>query len=299
MVALLICLIGINVSFIEKTPYVKGANESQNGLYEITTAYVPNPEMFLESVSLFKDDILLWSREFSGKRHYIVSNNGTVVSTTPVGVNAVLDFYDAKGISRRSTKIPFPQGGGFTKNGEFFFILSGTEGLYMFDKAGAVVNNFGIYPSYAFSEDGRVVALIHENSLTVNVDNTPVAEMSVPSVHVRSVTMSDDGKILALIDNQYVCVYDLIAGAKFYQKQVKNPTTLAISHNGTLIAITCEERNITSHVTTYLFNLEGELLWQWTNRFSREYETVHRVDITDDNELHIYSTEHLFRFSIS
>ena len=298
MVSLLICLIGINVSFIEKTPYVKGANESQNGTYEITTACVPNLEMFVERVSLFKNDILIWSRESSGKRHYIVSNSGTVVSTTPVGQNAVLNFYDARGVSRKSVEIPFPRGGGFTKDGEFFFILSGTEGLYMFDKAGAVVNNFGMYPNYAFSEDGRVVALINNNSLTVDVDNIPVGEMSVPSAHVRSVTMSDDGKILALIDNQCVCVYDLIGGAKLYQKQVKNPTTLAISSDGTLITITCEERNITSHVTTYLFNLEGELLWQWTNKFSREYETVYRLDITDDSELHIYSTDDLFRFSI-
>ncbi|KPK62121.1 hypothetical protein AMJ83_11590 [candidate division WOR_3 bacterium SM23_42] len=298
MVALCICLIGISVSFIEKTPYVKDGNESQNGTYEIMTAYVPNVEMFVERVSLFKDGLIAWSREFSGKRHYIVSNNGTAVSTTPIAENAVLDFYDARGISQNSVKIPFPRGGGFTKNGEFFFILSGTEGLYMFDKAGAVVNNFGIYPSYAFSEDGRVVALISKNSLTVKVDNIPVAEMSVPSAHVRSVVMSDDGKILALIDNQYICVYDLIAGAQLYQRQIKSPTTLAISPNGTLIAIKCEERNITSHVTTYLFNLEGELLWQWSYKFSREYETVHRVDITDDNELHIYSTDHLFRFSI-
>ena len=298
MVALLACLIGINVSFIEKTPYVKGANESQNRTYEITTTYIPNVEMFVERVSLFKDDILLWSREFSGKRHYVVSNNGTVVSTTSVGLNAVLDFYDARGISRKSIKIPFPQGGGFTKDGEFFFILSGTEGLYMFDNAGTVVNNFGIYPHYAFSEDGKVAALINKNSLTVNVDNIPVAEMSVPSAHVRSVVMSDDGKIIALIDNQYVCVYDLLAGAQLYQKQVKNPTTLAISSDGTLIAITCEERDITSQVTAYLFNLEAQLLWQWSYTFSREYETVHRIDFTDDNELHVYATGDLFRFSI-
>ena len=298
MVAFFICLIGISVSFIEKTPYVKGANESQNRTYEITTAYVPNMEMFVERVSLFKDDILLWNREFSGKRHYMVSNNGAVVSTTPVGLNAVLDFYDARGISRESIKIPFPRGGGFTKDGEFFFILSGTEGLYMFDNAGTVVNNFGIYPNYVFSEDGKVVALINKNSLTVSVDNIPVAEMSVPSVHVRSVVMSDDGKILALIDNQYVCVYDLLAGAQLYQKQIKNPTTVAISSNGTLITITCEERDITSQVTTYLCNLEAQLLWQWSCKFSREYETVHRVDITDDDELHVYSTDHLFRFSI-
>ena len=298
MVALLICLLGINVSFIERTPYVKGANESQNGTYQITAAYVPNAETFVERVSLFKDDILLWSREFSGKRHYIVSNIGTVVSTTPLGVNAFLDFYDAKGISRKSIKISFPRGGGFTKGGEFFFILSGTEGLYMFDKTGTVGANFGIFHNYAFSKDGKVVALINENSITVNVDNIPVAEMSVPSPHVRSVAMSDDGKILALIDNQYVCVYDLIAGAQLYQKQVKNPTTLAISPNGTLIAITCEERDITSYVTTYLFNLEGELLWQWSSKFSREYETLHCIDITDVNELHIYSTDNLFRFSI-
>ncbi len=298
MVALAICLIGISVSFIERTPYIKGANASQDGTYEITIAYIPSAATYVERVSLFKDDIPIWSREFSGKRHYSVSNNGTVVSTIPVGDNAILDFYDAGGISRKSIKIPFPRGGGFTKDDEFFFILSGTEGLYMFDGAGTVVNNFGIYPNYAFSDDGKVVTLINENSLIVNVDNIPVAEMAVPSAHVRSVAISDDGQILALIDNQYVCVYDLIAGVQLYQKQVKNPTTLAISPNGALIAITCEERNITSHVTTYLFNLDEELLWQWSYQFSREYETVHRLDITDNNELHIYSTDDLFRFSI-
>ena len=298
MIVLLICVIGVNVTFIEKTPYTKNTIESANRTYEITSDYVVDEEVLMERVSLFKDDILLWSREFSGKGHYVVSNSGTVVSTTLIGENAVLDFYDARGISRKSVKIPFPRGGGFTKDGEFFFILSGTEGLYMFDKAGTAVNNFGICPNYAFSKDGKVVALINKNSLTVNVDNTPVVEISAPSANIRSVVMSDDGKILVLIDNQYVCVYDLIAGAQLYQKQVKNPTTLAISPNGALIAITCEERNITSQVITYLFNLEAKLLWQWSYKFSREYETVHLVDITDDNELHIYSTDDLFRFSI-
>ena len=298
MVAFLICLIGINVSLIEKAPYVKGANESQDGTYEVVTACIPNSEVFLERVSLLKEGTHVWIREFPGGNHYLVSNTGNVVSITHIGMNAILDFLDRTGATKTTVKIPFSHGGKFTENGEFFFFLSGSEGLYMFDKKGTQINNFGKCHKYALSADGKIAALVRDDYVELCKVGAMEWANPLPSPHVRSIVMSQDGEILAIIDNKLLCVYDLLEKKEIFREEVPSPIVLAISPDGNLIAVAKQVRDITSRIDVMLFNLEQEIIWQWSHTFSLEYETVHHIDFTDDNELHIYSTDDLYRFSI-
>ncbi len=298
MVALLVCLIGINVSFIEKTPYVKGANKSHDGTYEVVTTCVPNSEVFLESVSLLKEGTPIWIREFPGGNHYLVSNTGNVVSFTRVGMNAILEFLDRTGATKTTVKIPFSHGGKFTENGEFLFFLSGSGGLHMFDSKGTQINNFGICHKYAFSADGNIVACVRGDHVELYKVGAMEWTNPLPSPHVRSLAMSQDGEVLSLIDNRFLCVYDLLEKKEIFREEVPSPIVLAISPDGNLNAVAKQIRDITSRVDVVLFNLEQETIWQWSNTFGRENETVHRIDFTDDNELHIYSTDDLHRFSI-
>jgi len=298
MVALCIVLIGISVSFIEKTSYVKGADGSQDGTYKIVTNYVPNSEVFLEKVSLFHELTQIWSVERPGGSHYAVSNTGNVVSITPVGKNAKLDFLDKTGVTIITVQVPFSHGGKFTEDGESFFFLSGSEGLHMYEKEGTQINNFGKCHKYAFSADGNIVAVVHEDYFEMYKTGVMEWKYPLPSPHVRSVVMSQDGKILSLIDNRFLCVYDLLEEKEMFREEVPNPIVLAISPDGGLIAVATQVRDVTSRVDVMLFNLDQEVIWQWSHTFSREYETVHRIDFTYDNELHVYATDDLYRFSI-
>jgi len=298
MYVLLICLLSINVTFVEQTTYIKNSNTSQNEMYAIVSNYIPDSESFREKVSLLKTGNLVWSQEFQGKSHFYISNTGTVVSIIRHGSDAILNFYDQNGISQNSIKVPFPHGGNFTKDGKLFFFLSGSNGLSVFDQSGNEINNFGTCHKYAFSNDGRTVALVHENNFTVYIDKIPVWQTSVPSAHVRSVVISDDGAILALIDNQYLYVYDLTANCQKYRVSIKNPTVLAMSPDGGLIAVAKEERHATSHISVLLYNLENEVVWEWSRILDHDYETIHHIDFTENDYLHVYATDDLFRFSI-
>jgi hypothetical protein len=267
-------------------------------VYTIVSNCIPGSESFQEKVSLFENNNLVWSQEFHGKNHFCISNTGATVSIIRHGYDAVLNFYNQNGISQNSIKVPFPHSGHFTKDGKLFFFLSGSNGLSVFDQSGNEINNFGQCHRYAVSNDGRTIALVYGNNLTVFVDKIPVWQTSVPSAHVRSVVMSDDGAVLALIDNQYLCVYDLTENCEKYRSSIKNPTVLAISSNGGLIAVAKEERHATSHISVLLYNLENEVIWEWSRILEHDYETVHRIDFTENDNLHVYATDDLYRFSI-
>jgi len=298
MTVLLICLLGVNVSFIECAPYTKGIIESQDGTYRIAIDRIPDAEVFKERMSLLKDGTPVWDKEHHSGDYYYVSNTGCVVSKITINMNAVLAFHDRTGVIRNVINIPSACGGTFTNSGEFFFFLSGSEGLYMFDNTGAEIDNFGVCNKYTVSDGGHIVTVIRDNRLIVHNNGMIVWETSIPSVHLRAMVMSHDGSLLSLIDNKYVWVFDISAKKEIFRKEIPNPVALAISPEGSLFAIAREERDITSTVTVLLLNIKNKLLWQWSHKFNEACETVHGIEITDGSELHVYSTDDLFRFAV-
>lgn len=179
-----------------------------------------------------------------------------------------------------------------------FFFLSGTDGLSAYDQAGQELNTFGLCHKYAISYDGSIVAVVNKNKLTVYEHNIPLMEFAVPSMHVRSMVISDNGSVLAFIDSQNLYIYDLTEGSEKFRSSIKKPKVLAMSSDGGLIVVAGEERHTTSHITVQLFNQENDVVWKWSRVLEHEYETVHRIDFTDDKYLHIYTTDDLFNFMV-
>lgn len=177
--------------------------------------------------------------------------------------------------------------------------MSGAEGLLRFSKKGELINRYGICNGYAASHDGEVVAQVNGDNLDVYKGKDKLFASLLPSPFVRAMAMSSNGNNLAVIDNQYMIVFDLINKRECYRTAIDNPIVLAASKDGNMIACAREVRGSTSQVTALLFNLKGEKLWEWSIEFTKDYETVHRIEFSEDRLLNIYSTDTLFRFRVN
>jgi len=295
---LLIIMGGLRVSFVEKTTYEKTSLQSQNGIYKVIPTHHPGLEIVIEKASLYKGTQLVWTKECRGENHFFVSNKGTTVGIISRGEDVTLCFYDEIGTLKSKTEINSFQGGTFTIDGDRFFALSGSDGLFLFTNDGESINRFGICNAYAFSSNGDIVAKVNQDNLVVYTGKKKIFELTLPSPYIRAMVMSLDSRILSLIDNRTLIVFDLTKMKELYQIEMKNPTVLAIADDGNLIACASEERDRTSLVTTYLYNLNGEKVWEWSIKFTKDYETIYRIVLTQNNYLNIYATDDLHRFTI-
>ncbi len=290
-------IFSLNVSFVEKIATPKEPIQSQNGIYTISASFRPGVEVLVDHTSFIKNGKIVWTKAGDGESYYYIGNNGTVVALVPEGDNLFLRFYDHNGNKKSEVFVAYPQGGSFTLDGEGFFFNS-ASGLSLFSKDGKVLANFGQCSQYAFSRDGRTVARSSGSEITVSKGEKTIFNSTLPSPSIRGMAMSEDGKSLAVIEHHNLFVYDLTQGRELYHLPVENPIVVSISPDGELIACAKETRLATSFISVSLFNRTGEKVWEWSNRFTKDYETVYRIDFTRDRFLNIYSTDDVFRFRI-
>jgi outer membrane protein assembly factor BamB len=254
---------------------------SENGEYfGITTYSSKGSSGFLgaEKFAFYSaEGKILWQIESSKSSAFFVANNGKLVA----GVSSFegkkesdLIFYNENGDSIFSTKINFFQGLSFSPNGGVVFVQSGTDGLLVFDKKGALNRNYKTCQQFSASPEGEYVACVSDGKLNFYHQEKLIAVAKGENILARGIALSPDDKYVSLIDKKNLYLFDFHTGDLLWQYSLDQPelsfVSVDMTQNGERIVVgvdfdkgrnvSSQERHTQGYV--YLFDHDGKLTWQ-------------------------------------
>jgi outer membrane protein assembly factor BamB len=192
-----------------------------------------------------------------------------------------VNFYGSNGNQLSTTRIKSPQGAGFSPDGKRVLINSAQDGLLLFESGGRLIAKLGPCDRFAVSSDGGFVATASGKNTRLHEVGKTGRELRPAGSPVRSLCFSPDGKYLGLIDKTDLYLFEVETTKLLWQHTLEQPglsfVSLDLSDSGVRTiagldldeggSVPAEERHTKG--LTYLFDKQGELIWQTEVTYQR------------------------------
>jgi hypothetical protein len=205
-----------------------------------------------------------------------------------------VNFYGRDGNRLSDTKVRSPQGVGFSADGRRVLINSAQDGLLLFEPGGRLVARFGPCDRFAVSSNGGFVATTSGKSARLYEVGKPGRELRPAGLLVRSMCFSPDDQYLGLIDKAGLYLFEVKTAKLLWQYILEQPelsfVSLDLSASGDqAIAgldfdsgrkVPAAERHTKG--LAYLFDKQGELIWQTEVSYGRWAAMFPQTEISKD-----------------
>ncbi|MEO0102936.1 MAG: hypothetical protein ABIK81_04465, partial [candidate division WOR-3 bacterium] len=139
-----------------------------------------------------------------------ISNDGWTVGIFfdgPISGKAILNFYDRTGKKRGEGEVDFLNSRAFSENGKIYAVLDGKRGLRIFTREGKELYNLGKGNYFTLSPDGKICALADDQKITFYQDGKKIKSIPIPSPFLRQMKFSSSGRQFGYITKKELFLY--------------------------------------------------------------------------------------------
>lgn len=166
---------------------------SENGIFTMQVDYAGGTELYAEDLTLYKNDLPLFTLENTPAHTFYISNTGTVFAVS----DHQLFFFDQAGNIEILQDLFYPNGFGFSINKEMFF-ASDRNKLHVYSQTGVLLYELKPCRLFIDFQDGKYIATVSSDTLIFYEEGNEVGTRLLSTPYIRDLEFSEENNYLIM-----------------------------------------------------------------------------------------------------